>query len=215
MLDHPHQNHTIYQQASMLIWVQKINFITQFFLKILFWVLWACLAMQTQSDTIKMNKTLVFICEQRSNFAFHAFLEILQKCANLFFRYFGYAWLHTSKMIISACRILQCLLLHTPKMIVSTCRGVQCLSTSQKYTSSFTFFLRYCVLKNPAVWLADNISFHFRLFPRETNDKIIQKIQKMEPFWVLFPQIYAKMNFPGKKGLPVYRYFNYLPLCQK
>ena len=34
-------------------------------------------------------------------------------------------------------------------------------------------------------------------------------------FWAIFTQIWAKMNFPGKKELSVFRNFNYLSLCQK
>ena len=51
---------------------------------ILFWILWAYLVTQTQSDTINLEKTLVFICRQKTNFNPHAFLEILQRYANLF-----------------------------------------------------------------------------------------------------------------------------------
>ena len=49
----------------------------------------------------------------------------------------------------------------------------------------------------------NNISFHFRLFPRKTNDKIFQKIQKnpiLGHFGHFFTQIWTNMNFPGKKG---------------
>ena len=35
------------------------------------------------------------------------------------------------------------------------------------------------------------------------------------PFWALFPQIWVKMNFPGKKALSVFMYSNYLPSCKK
>ena len=56
--------------------------------------------------------------------------------------FFGHAWLRT------------------PKMIISTCRKRQCLSACQKYTSSLTSFLRYYILKNPAIWLADSILTH-------------------------------------------------------
>ena len=58
-----------------------------------------------------------------------------------------------------------------------------------------------------------NISFHVRLLPRKTN-KIFQTIQKTL-FWghaailALFTQIWAKMNFPGK------RFSNDLPSCEK
>ena len=129
-----------------------------------------------------------------------------------YFGYFGHAWLHT------------------PKIIKSTCTRLWCLSVCKKQTSSFILFLRYYILKNPAIWLAvpiwglefcqiwdwwwninSNISFHFRLFPRKTNDKIFQKIPKsilLVPFW-------AKQNFLEKRALSVFRYSNYLPSCQK
>ena len=45
-------------------------------------------------------------------------------------------------------------------MIVSTCRRLWCLSAYQKYTSSFTSFLRYYILKNTAIWLANSILAH-------------------------------------------------------
>ena len=53
-------------------------------IKLLFWVLWACLAMHTQSDTVNLRKIFVFICRLKINFIAHAFLEILQRYANLF-----------------------------------------------------------------------------------------------------------------------------------
>ena len=48
----------------------------------------------------------------------------------------------------------------------------------------------------------NNISFHFRLFPRKTNDKIFLKIKKifLGQFLALFAQIWAKMNFSQKRG---------------
>ena len=52
---------------------------------LLFWVLWACLGTQTQSDTINLQKNFVFFCRQKINFTPpHLFLEILQRYANLF-----------------------------------------------------------------------------------------------------------------------------------
>ena len=50
-------------------------------------VLWACLATQTQSETINLYKTFVFICRQKINFnpPPYAFLEILQRYANFLF----------------------------------------------------------------------------------------------------------------------------------
>ena len=125
-----------------------------------------------------------------------------------YFGYFGHAWLCT------------------PKMIVSTRRKNRCISLCQRWTSSFTFFLRYYILKNLVIWMADNIldynsrtrilpiwdwwwninnniSFQFWLFPRKTNDRIFQKKSKKNPFWAIlgtFFQMWAKINSPGKKG---------------
>ena len=51
----------------------------------------------------------------------------------------------------------------------------------------------------------NNISFHYRLFPRKTNiTKFFKKSQKpyiLGPFWILLPKLGPKMIFPGKKGL--------------
>ena len=57
----------------------------------------------------------------------------------LYFGYFGHAWLDT------------------PKIIVSTCTRLQCLSACHKYTLLFTSFLRYYILKNPAIRLAYSV----------------------------------------------------------
>ena len=42
-------------------------------------------------------------------------------------------------------------------MIVSACTRLWCLPVGKKQTSSFTSFLRYYILKNSAIWLADSI----------------------------------------------------------
>ena len=52
---------------------------------LLFWVLWACLATWTQSDTINLKKTFVFICRQNIKFTPPPFLEILQRYTNFLF----------------------------------------------------------------------------------------------------------------------------------
>ena len=65
----------------------------------------------------------------------------------------------------------------------------------------------------------NNISFHFRLFPRKT---IITKFFKksIKPyFWghsgPSLPKFGQKWIFLEKRALPVFQYSNYLPLCQK
>ena len=127
-----------------------------------------------------------------------------------YFGYFGHAWL--------------------PKMIVSPCTRLGFLFACKKQTFSCILFLRYYILKNPSTWLAvliwelesckiwdwwwninNNISFHFRLFPRKTKDNFCKKILK-EPilgqFWALFTQIRAKIHLPGKKSCQ----FLYIPI---
>ena len=55
---------------------QKINYILHIFLELffyckdivnLFWVLWTCLAMHTQSDTINLLETFAFICRRKKS----------------------------------------------------------------------------------------------------------------------------------------------------
>ena len=45
---------------------------------LLFWVLWACLAMTSKKDTMTLHKTFMFIFMQKIVFIPHLFLEILQ-----------------------------------------------------------------------------------------------------------------------------------------
>ena len=124
-------------------------------------------------------------CYQRVNF--------LTYCENMetsYFRYFGHACLCT------------------PKMIASTFKTVRRLSACQKQFCNLIGWQHFRpYLENLARYdwwwnINYNISFHSRLFPAKTNDKIFQKIQK--PCFVAnlgpFLQIWAKMSFPGKKS---------------
>ena len=100
----------------------------------------------------------------------------------------------------------------------------------------FTSFLRYYISKNYATWSAfwpitrepeffqvwdwwwninNNISFHFRLFPRNTNDKIFQEKPILGPFWAFFPNLGKKEFFLKKESLSVFKYSNYLPTSRK
>ena len=121
------------------------------------------------------------------------------------FGYFGHAWLHS------------------PKMTVSSSWRLQCLSACKKI-NSIIHFLQYCILKNPAISLAgsilayylqqqlcqmfwwninNNISFHYRLFPRKTNlTKLLKKSPKpyFGPILVPFAQMWVKNEFSWKKG---------------
>ena len=61
----------------------KNNCIPHAFLEIskryanLFWIIWACLAMYIQTDSINLLKTSIFICLPKINFVIHFFLEVL------------------------------------------------------------------------------------------------------------------------------------------
>ena len=81
----------------------------------------------------------MFICRQKTTSSPMLYWKYCKDMQTSYFGYFGHAWLHT------------------PKMIVSTCTRLWCLSVCKKQTSSFTSFLRYYILKNPAIWLADSI----------------------------------------------------------
>ena len=128
---------------------QKINFILYVFLEIL----QRCCKLVVLGTLgipgyvhpnwyYQLVETFMFISAGEKN-QIHppCFSGDIAKICKLFFFFwcFGHAWLHT------------------PKMIVSTCRRLQCLAACQKYTSLFTSFLRYYILKNSAIWLADNI----------------------------------------------------------
>ena len=92
-----------------------------------------------------LRKTFVFIYKHKINFTLHAFLEILQRYANFLF------WV-----------LWACLVAHTQNHSINLQNFYQlfCLSACQKNPSSFTSFLRHYILKNPAIWLADNILAH-------------------------------------------------------
>ena len=132
----------------------------------------------------------MFICRQKIIFILFAFLEILQILQTCYFWYFGQACLRTLKVILSPCRKLLHFLqaknqLHPPCLsgdIVKyvnflfwilwaylathtqnhnkTCIKLWCFSACQKWTLSFTSSLRYYILKNPAIWLANSVSTH-------------------------------------------------------
>ena len=88
---------------------------------LLFPILWACLATHIQSD-ISSYRKLLFICRQNINFIPHAFKEILQRCANLF--WVLWAWI-----------------VPLTQMVVSTCRRLQFLSACKKMNFLIDFFL--------------------------------------------------------------------------
>ena len=124
-------------------------------------------------------------------------------------------------------------------MIVLSCRKLQCLSVSQKYTSSIISFLRYYILKNPAIWLASTILAHnsnqnfakyeiggeisttklvliFDYFLEKLMTKSFIKSKKpyFRAIWGPFFPNLGKNEFSRKKRLLVFKYSNYLPSCK-
>ena len=154
----------------------------------LFWIIWACPDTHTENDSIIFKKSVMFTRKQKINFILptfflilqiywklvilgtlsksgytdpkyhhlvenyrlylqakepvqpHVFLEILHRHANFLF------WV-----------LWPCLDTQT-QMVVWTCRKFWSFSAYQKCTSSFTSSLRYYILKNLEVWLANSIS---------------------------------------------------------
>ena len=75
-------------------------------------LLWACLAMHTQCDTIYLYKTLGkkrLSAGKKSTSSHMFFWRYCKDMQNAYFGYFGHARLHTPKMIESTCRKLHCL----------------------------------------------------------------------------------------------------------
>ena len=191
---------------------------------------------------------------KKNNFILHVFLEILQRyCKLVVFGTLGLSgYVHPKKWYccfvgnFSAylqaknqlhpmlfCRYFKDMQtymqdIHSPKMIVSSCERLWFLSTCKK--NYIIHFLRYYILKNPAIWLAGSILAITR-DPKFCQivgqisitilalnlDYLQEKLTWQNfltnwknpifvPFWALFAQIWANMNFPEKKRLS--RFFN-------
>ena len=168
----------------MLICMQKISFFSNFFLKIL----------QRNSKLVTLGNLGMPCPKSTSSPTF--FWKYWKDMQTFYFRYFGHAWLRT------------------PKMIVPTYRKLWCLFACQKYTSSFTSFLRYYILKNPANWLA-NSTFPITRKPEfcqiwneiSRKTKFFHKLQKVlywDHFGPFLPKFGQKWIFLKKRALSVF-----------
>ena len=86
----------------------------------LFGELWEYLTITIKNHSINLQEIFMLICLQIT----HVFIRILQR------KLFWVIWIGLAT--------------HTPKMIVFIWRILWCLSASKKWTSSPTFFWRYC-----------------------------------------------------------------------
>ena len=96
-------------------------------------------------------KCFCVICRQKINFI-PMLLWRYCKDMQTYFGYFGYTWLQSTKMIVSPCRMLH---------FLSACK------------KSCTFFLRYYILKDRVIWLADSILTH-NLRPKIFTDMLVK-----------------------------------------
>ena len=70
---------------------------------LLFWVLWACLAMYILSDTIVFMFNFYVYLEAKNKTP--SFMLLWRYCKDMqtYFEYFGQAWLYSPKMIVLTC----------------------------------------------------------------------------------------------------------------
>ena len=80
------------------------------FANLLFWVIWASMAISNKINGINLWDCLMFICMQKNQLhpSFH-FWDIAKILQTFYFGYFVHAWLRPVKTILPACRKLPCL----------------------------------------------------------------------------------------------------------
>ena len=174
----------------MLIFMQKINFNYSFFFQILQrnskLVILGNLDMPYHTHLkwlYQFEETFEVYLQAKNPFDHSRFPYDIPKILKIYnFGCFGHALLRTPEVTLSACRkstssptlfwiyckdrqtsyfgYFEHTCLNTLKMIAWTCRKCQCLSACRKWSLSFTSFLRYYILKNPATCLAKSILAH-------------------------------------------------------
>ena len=100
---------------------------------------------------------------KKSTLSFTFSLRYSKDLQTSYFGYFGHAWLSTRNLIVSTSGKFWCF-------------------ACQKWTSTFSSFLRYYFLKNPTIWLANSILSHklrTRIFP---DMVLVMKYQKQYKF---------------------------------
>ena len=153
-------------------------------------------------------------------------MEILGTLGTNVFWVLWHAWLHSPKMLVSSCRRLQCL---------SACKKSSfCTQFHHSLLSYNITFLRilqfdwlaafWPITRDPKFFhicwwnINNNISFHFRLFPKKLTWQNVSKNPKTlfwgnsAPFLHKFGKKWISLE---KRALSVFQYSNYPPLCQK
>ena len=170
----------------------SLRYLKDVFTKLWIWVLLACLALHTKN---------LLTCRK----VFCVYLQAKKQ-------------LHRTCFSGHIAQILKLLILDTlGKLIVSTCKRLRCLSAYQKYTSSFSSFLGYFILKNPAIWLVGSILAHNSRTRILSNIGLVVKYQLTILVLVLdyfqeklkikfFKKNPKNSKFSSKKALSVFAY---------
>ena len=161
--DNSHACHVNQQTWPFLRYCQDIA-------NLLLWVLWVYLATATKTDSISLQKTLMFIFMQKIKFIYQLFLEILLTSWNF--------------VILST---LGCLATQYYQLVGNFDFYLHAKNQLDPY------FLEILHFNNLAIWLVESILahelrtrilpkgfmvkysnniFHYTLFPGNTNDKI-------------------------------------------
>ena len=157
----------------------------------------------------------------------NVFLKILQRHAKdmqaCYFWYLGYAWLCTSKLIVSIRRktsMLICMpknklhysLLYRDYILKNTAIG---LANSTLTHNSRKHFTRCRIGDEASTTMVVFISDYFQ---ENLKAKLFKKSKKRYfggHFGHFFPQIRTKMNFPGKKGSVSFEILQLFTIVQK
>ena len=157
------------------------------------WVLWECLIMPINNDSITMLETLMpkvlqstcrklwCLCMQKINFISNFLFWDIVKILQTYFWYSEHAWIRTPKMITSTCRLSTSMVICMPKINFIIHFFLEILHCKESYKfigqQHFGPYLRTRILIRDYWWnINKNISFHFRLFPRNVNGELFLKI---------------------------------------
>ena len=172
----------VLQSTCRKLWclcMQKINFISNF----LFWDIVKIL--QTyfwyfRHTWLRTPKMILSTSSDSISFFSWRYCTDMQTS---YFGYSGHAWLRTSKMIASTCRLSTSMVIWMPKVNFIIHFFLEILHCKESYNfigqQHFGPYLRTRILIRDCWWnINKNISFHFRLFPRNVNGELFLKIWK-------------------------------------
>ena len=153
------RNLYVYLQTTNQLHLSRIPSDIAKILQTYFWYFghaWLCTPKVIHSTC---SKLLRLSAGEKSTSFPSLFRRYCKDMQTFYFGYFGHAWLPKLKMIVSPCRKLRC------------------LSACHKYISSLISFLRYYILKNPAIWLASSILAHNSRARILSDMKLVVKYQ--------------------------------------